>query len=149
MKSSVSTPQDQWRARILLRSAEEADQGIGNNMKHHEQSVRNVNDPVVRASYQKLNRDYRRAHDSFKALSNVYNKYQQEAVAQLGGDQGWLSPEEVQRKMLAKQEVNLTTRKCVHRRHKYLANLTVFPHNGLRRISLCVPCGSGRKKSSA
>jgi hypothetical protein len=117
VKISGSTPQVQWRARILLRSAEEADQGIGNNMKHHERSVRNVNDPIVRASYQKLNRDYSRAHDSFISLSNQYNKSQQEAILQLGGDQGWLSPEEVQRKMLAKQEVSLKTRKRLHGCH--------------------------------
>jgi hypothetical protein len=144
VKSSGSTPQDQWRARILLRSAEEADQGIGNNMKSHEQPVRYVSDPIVRASYQKLNRDYSRAHDSFIFLANQYNKYQQEAVAQLGGDHGWLSPQEVQSKMLAKQEVSVTTRKRFHRRQ-----ISRLSHGDVRRISLCVSCGSVRKKLNA
>lgn len=107
VKSSGNTPEDQWKARILLRSGEEADHDIRKNMKRHEQSVRNIYDPNVRASHQKLNRDYNRAHDSFVTLLIQYNKNQEEVIAQFGGDQGWLSPEEVQKKMLAKHEVGL------------------------------------------
>ena len=113
VKSSGNSPEDQWKARILLRSAGEADHDIGKNMRHHEQSVRNTRDPNIRTSYQKLNRDYNRAHDSFVMLSIQYSKTQQEVIARFRGDQGWLSPEEVQQKMLEKQEVSFMTKKFI------------------------------------
>lgn len=111
VKSSGNTPEDQWKARILLRSAGEVDRDIGKNMRRHEQSVRKIHDPNVRASHLKLNRDYNRAHDSFVMFSIQYSKNQQEVIAQFRGDQGWLSPEEVQQKRLEKQEVSFVTKK--------------------------------------
>jgi len=104
---SGDTPEDQWRSRIVLRSAEEADTDIGKKIRHQEQAVLNVQDPTVRASYQKLRRDYKRAHESFKTLSSQYTKRQQEAIVQLQGEHGFASPEEIRTKALAQHEVSV------------------------------------------
>ena len=95
------------RSRILLRSAEESDSDIGNKLRQQEQTDRNVYDPSIRASYQKLRRDFQRAHESFKTLSIQYSKRQQEAIAQLEAEHGFLSPLEIKTKVLAQQEVSL------------------------------------------
>ena len=71
-----------------------------------------VFDPSVRASYQKLIRDYKRIHDSFATLMFQYAKIQHETIAQFGGEQGWMSPEEVQKQKATKHEVSQSVRPC-------------------------------------
>lgn len=113
---SGDSPETQWRSRILLRSAEEADKDIRKKIRHQEQTVCNVVDPNVRASYKKLKRDYARAHSGFETLSHQYMTQQQQAIARMGGEYGWESPEELQRRALAQQEVRLV--RCYgHGRH--------------------------------
>ena len=104
---SGDSPETQWRSRILLRSAEEADKDIGKKIRHQEQTVCKVQDPNIRASYKKLKRDYARAHDSFETLSLQYITQQQQAIAQLGGEHGWEAPEELHRRAVTQQEVRL------------------------------------------
>jgi hypothetical protein len=107
VNKSSETPEDQWRTRLVLRSAEEADLDIGKKIRHQEHTVRNVYDPNVRASYMKLKRDFKRAHESFKTLSRQYKKRQQDAIAQLEQEHGWASQEEIRTKFLAQQEVGV------------------------------------------
>ena len=110
---SGDTPEAQWRSRIVLQSAEEADADIGKKIRYQELTAQNVKDASVRASYQKLKRDYKRAHDSFKTASRLYTKRQQEAIARLEGEHGFASPEQIQKKALAQQEVRSC---CIWRR---------------------------------
>lgn len=61
---SNQTPEDTWRSRILLRSAEQADQDIRTQIQYYtrEQS----DDPTVRASFGQIHRDFKRVHATFR-----------------------------------------------------------------------------------
>jgi hypothetical protein len=63
---SGQAPEDQWRSRILLRSAEEADQDIWNQIQHY--TKKQSDDPTVRASFGKIHRDFKRVHATFRKL---------------------------------------------------------------------------------
>lgn len=104
---SADSPETQWQSRILLKSAHEADTDIATKILSSQVMVKSSNDPNIRASYQKLKRDFQRAHDSFQLLSQQYRKRQQEAIAQLSQRHGWESPDDIQKKALVQQEVRV------------------------------------------
>lgn len=105
---SGDSPEYQWRSRILLRSAKDADIDIRNKLAQQEVTVRGVSDPNIRASHEKLKRDYNRTHESFKVLSRQYRQRQAEAIVQMQDEHGWISPEEMKQKFVAQQEVGLS-----------------------------------------
>lgn len=66
LNKNNQTPEDHWRSRILLRSAEEADQDILIQIQQH--SHRHFADPTVRASFGKLHCDFKRAHTTLRKI---------------------------------------------------------------------------------
>uniref|UniRef100_A0A7S1YGT7 t-SNARE coiled-coil homology domain-containing protein n=1 Tax=Grammatophora oceanica TaxID=210454 RepID=A0A7S1YGT7_9STRA len=78
---SGTNVEDQWRTRILLRSGEEADDALAEKLEH--QRVLASNHVTVQTSLAKLNRDYKRAHDTFHAAVAKYIRKQAVEVSLL------------------------------------------------------------------
>jgi len=81
--NDVMTPEDQWRFQILLKSVQEMDVSLAQQI---EDGPWHTGDGVVKASFSKLNRDYERVHNSYKRITNGYFEKQRAEVAFLSRD---------------------------------------------------------------
>lgn len=86
---SADSPEQQWRSRILLRSAQEADHDIADRLYQYEKHL--VEDQghsqearTVQAACMKLHRDFRRIHKALDAALMEYDRRQHADISQLG-----------------------------------------------------------------
>ena len=91
MEVSGVSPESQWRTRILIRSAQDADRDIWKRLYEYESS-HGDNPTYSRAQMasRKLHRDFQRVHKQLKVILALYEKRQQVEIAFLSrqGDDG-------------------------------------------------------------
>lgn len=88
---SGDSPETQWRSRILLRSAEEADRDIADKLYNYEKSLVDMKghsreDRTAQTACIKLHRDFRRIHKALDISSHAYERRQQADISMLGAN---------------------------------------------------------------
>mmetsp|Transcript_24411 Transcript_24411/g.36223 ORF Transcript_24411/g.36223 Transcript_24411/m.36223 type:complete len:303 (-) Transcript_24411:227-1135(-) len=83
-ENDVKTPEEQWRLRILVKSAQDADAAISQRVEH---CTWQKCDVAVRASFSKLKRDYERAHETYEKVTEIYLLKQSAEVSMLSSKQ--------------------------------------------------------------
>eukprot|EP00548_Thalassiothrix_antarctica_P000910 CAMPEP_0194148352 /NCGR_PEP_ID=MMETSP0152-20130528/31827_1 /TAXON_ID=1049557 /ORGANISM="Thalassiothrix antarctica, Strain L6-D1" /LENGTH=318 /DNA_ID=CAMNT_0038849837 /DNA_START=422 /DNA_END=1378 /DNA_ORIENTATION=+ len=83
MANDVATPESQWRFQILLKSVQETDVAIAQQI---ENGPWLKGDGVVKASFSKLTRDYERVHNSYKTIADEYFQKQRAEISLLSRD---------------------------------------------------------------
>lgn len=90
-------PEASWRAKILMRSAQDMDQELWTKLYDYEKTLHNrERDPEVRqqqTACMKLHRDFKRSHRSLVMAVTLYEKTQRAEMAQLGAV-GWSGRQE-------------------------------------------------------
>lgn len=93
---SGQSPEAAWRARILMRSAQETDKGLWSKLFQYEKTLHgNQGDVELRQAQtacMKLHRDFKRIHKSLVLSLSLYQKRQKAEVSQLGAI-GWTTPD--------------------------------------------------------
>ena len=86
-KSSASSPEDMWKSRILLRSAEDANRDLKLALEKEEQDAaleKNCKSPANAAknvSRKKLQRDFRRASEQYRSLVEEIERRQRVEIS--------------------------------------------------------------------
>ena len=91
MEESGTTPSAAWRAKILMKSAQDSDKALWKQLRNYERTllVRDQMDEEVRATQtecMKLHRDFNHSHKALVMALSLYEKRQ--SVSKLGGV-GW------------------------------------------------------------
>jgi len=89
-QSGVS-PEMQWRSRILLTSAQDADRDIADKLYEYEKSLVDVQGHskearTAQTAFMKLHRDFRRAHQAFTITLCDYERRQRTDISLLGAN---------------------------------------------------------------
>ena len=87
---SADSPEAQWRGRILVRSAQEADRDIADKLCEYEKSLVDTRGHgrdarTAQTACMKLHRDYRRVHKALNATLQEYERRQRADISLLGG----------------------------------------------------------------
>lgn len=86
LQKSGESPQMAWKARIMLRSAEESDRDMQDKLYQYKQTVQMSPeaDGQTRLSAKKLYRDFQRSHTTLVTAVSLYEKRQVAEVSRLG-----------------------------------------------------------------
>lgn len=94
LKQAGDTPEAAWRARILMKSAQETDKVLHQDLYKYEQSLCSKNQDTRRAqtAVMKLHRDYKRSHRALGMCLQLYHTQQRVDMSTLGAV-GWTEGE--------------------------------------------------------
>jgi hypothetical protein len=88
LKLAGESPETDWKARIMVRSAQETDQGLGEKLQVYENTLLLQNPNGLRTSQKtaclKLRRDFQRSHAALITCLADYEARQKAEVSQLG-----------------------------------------------------------------
>lgn len=88
LKKSGETPETNWKARILVKSAQDTDATLSRKLNVYERSLQLQNPAGLRTSQKtaclKLHRDFQRSHGALVTCLNEFETRQRVEVSQLG-----------------------------------------------------------------
>jgi hypothetical protein len=88
LEISGHSPEAQWRSRILIRSAQDADRDISKRLYEYESGFgENPSYSRAQIASRKLHRDFRRVHKQLHAILEAYEKLQQVEVSFLSSNE--------------------------------------------------------------
>lgn len=90
VQQSAVSPEVQWRSRIMLRSAQEADRDIAEKLYRYEKTLVDAGGHgrdarTAQTACMKLHRDYRRIHKALCDTMQEYERRQRADISLLGG----------------------------------------------------------------
>jgi hypothetical protein len=88
LEDSGKSPETQWRTRILIRSAQDADDDIWKRLYEYENNYgENQNYSRAQMASRKLHRDFARVHKQRNQILAAYEKQQQVEISFLSADE--------------------------------------------------------------
>jgi hypothetical protein len=105
LEISGQSPENQWRTRILIRSAQDADRDIWKRLYEYETEYgENPNYSRAQIASRKLHRDFRRVHKQLQVVLTAYERRQQVEVSFLSSAQEEKKEEFFDRAMREREE---------------------------------------------